>query len=170
MEASVSWPLRKTRLILNCWASSAPAQNLPRAYITKWSHRKQILWSYSSPKAQINLTNNRDQDTNNISSWGNEGDLAWTKVQAPSLLLWSLEAGRVGERGLGATGLLTLSVLSSSHRWQGAVRRTANQPRTLYTATAVCISKKIWTPQNTGLFWKIGSRATQASLQLKFFM
>lgn len=44
-----------------------------------------MLWSSEIPEAQINLTNSRDQDTNNISSWGNEGNLAWTKIQAPTL-------------------------------------------------------------------------------------
>lgn len=35
-----------------------------------------MLWSAEIPEAQINFTNERDQDTNNISSWGNEGKLA----------------------------------------------------------------------------------------------
>lgn len=37
------------------------------------------------PEAQINLTNNRDQETNNISSEGNEGTSARAKVKAPTL-------------------------------------------------------------------------------------
>lgn len=41
-----------------------------------------MLWSSEIPEAKINLANNRDQDTNYISSWGNKGNLAWTKVQA----------------------------------------------------------------------------------------
>ena len=43
-----------------------------------------MLWSSEIPEAKINLTTNRDQDMNNISSCRKEGNLAWTKVQAPT--------------------------------------------------------------------------------------
>ena len=53
-----------------------------------------MLWSSEIPEAKINLTNNRDQDTNNISSWETRGIWHEPKCRLlPRLSHYQLKAG-----------------------------------------------------------------------------